>query len=215
MPLAFWQFNWYVVISIIMKRTKNIHGTLKYSSWYLITLLLLNFALQMQRWPIIINWCLHCPYKGIPESKVRGANMRPTWVLSALDGPHVSPMNPAIWDIYSYKYRRANALTARYVWCYSLLYHGPSSPLLGWIFYILPCLVTHITRTKVNWIIMRYILRSIPVLCLPLLCNLMCRLHGIYQTLPLFLSTSWSLRCRNLTKICYILRFLLTRLNPF
>ena len=26
-----------------------------------------------------------------PESKVHGANMGPTWVLSAPDGPHVGP----------------------------------------------------------------------------------------------------------------------------
>ena len=33
-----------------------------------------------------------------PDSKVHGANMGPTWVLSAPDGPHVGPMNFAIWD---------------------------------------------------------------------------------------------------------------------
>ena len=32
----------------------------------------------------------------IPDSKVHGANMGPTWVLSALDGPHVGPMNLTI-----------------------------------------------------------------------------------------------------------------------
>ena len=31
-----------------------------------------------------------------PGSKVHGANMEPTWVLSAPDGPHVGPMNLAI-----------------------------------------------------------------------------------------------------------------------
>ena len=31
-----------------------------------------------------------------PESKVHGANMGPTWVLSAPDGPDVGPMNLAI-----------------------------------------------------------------------------------------------------------------------
>ena len=37
------------------------------------------------------NW-LECPgYKvRIPDNKVHGANMGPTWVLSAPDGPHVS-----------------------------------------------------------------------------------------------------------------------------
>ena len=34
----------------------------------------------------------------IPDSKVHEANMGPTWVLSAPDGPHVGPMNFAIWD---------------------------------------------------------------------------------------------------------------------
>ena len=31
-----------------------------------------------------------------PDSNVHGANMGPTWVLSAPDGPHVGPMNLAI-----------------------------------------------------------------------------------------------------------------------
>ena len=38
------------------------------------------------------------PLKNIPDSKVHGANMGPTWVLSAPDGPHVGPMNLAIRD---------------------------------------------------------------------------------------------------------------------
>ena len=32
-----------------------------------------------------------------PDSKVHGTNMGPTWVLSAPDGPHIGPMNLAIW----------------------------------------------------------------------------------------------------------------------
>ena len=31
-----------------------------------------------------------------PDNKVRGANMGPTWVLSAADWPHVGPMNLTI-----------------------------------------------------------------------------------------------------------------------
>ena len=34
--------------------------------------------------------------KYYPDSKVHGANMGPTWVLSVPDGPHVGPMNLAI-----------------------------------------------------------------------------------------------------------------------
>ena len=39
------------------------------------------------------------PYYGrysVPDSKVHGANMGPTWVLSAPDGHHIVPMNLAI-----------------------------------------------------------------------------------------------------------------------
>ena len=36
------------------------------------------------------------PVVGVSDSKVHGANMGPTWVLSAPDGPHVGPMNLAI-----------------------------------------------------------------------------------------------------------------------
>ena len=35
----------------------------------------------------------------IPDSKVHGANMGPTWVLSASDGPHDGPMDLAIRDV--------------------------------------------------------------------------------------------------------------------
>ena len=39
----------------------------------------------------------------VPDSKVHGANMGPTWVLSAPDEPHVGPMNLAIeghWNAF-------------------------------------------------------------------------------------------------------------------
>ena len=35
-----------------------------------------------------------------PDSKVHGANIGSTWVLSAPDGPHVGPMNFAIRDMH-------------------------------------------------------------------------------------------------------------------
>ena len=38
-----------------------------------------------------------------PDSKVHGANMRPTWVLSVPDGPHVGPMNLVIGAYYRIK----------------------------------------------------------------------------------------------------------------
>ena len=42
-----------------------------------------------------------------PDSKVRGANMGPTWVLSAPDGPHVGPMNIAIREMYPSQWQQA------------------------------------------------------------------------------------------------------------
>ena len=36
-------------------------------------------------------------YINSPDSKVHGANMGPTWALLAPDGPHVGPINLAIW----------------------------------------------------------------------------------------------------------------------
>ena len=46
------------------------------------------------------SWLIHSGKShfmtNYPDSKVHGANMRPIWVLSAPDGPHVGPMNFAI-----------------------------------------------------------------------------------------------------------------------
>ena len=61
-------------------------------------------------WDNIRSWlfnkmALHCnthvagwSHKLTPDSKVHGANMGPTWVLSAPGGPHVGPTNLAIRD---------------------------------------------------------------------------------------------------------------------
>ena len=62
--------------------------------------------------------------KHIPDSKVHGANMGPTWVLSVPDGPHVDPMNLAIRDI---TYRR---LCAAHPKKYAYVLHWYSS---GWV----------------------------------------------------------------------------------
>ena len=34
----------------------------------------------------------------IPDNKVHGANMGPTWGQQDPGGPHVGHMNPAVWD---------------------------------------------------------------------------------------------------------------------
>ena len=56
---------------------------------------------DLELWPLtltfymdICQWLLLLTIS--PDSKAHGANMEPTWVLSAPDGPHVGPMNLAI-----------------------------------------------------------------------------------------------------------------------
>ena len=39
--------------------------------------------------------------QAIPDSKVQGANMGPIWGRQDPGGPHVSPMNFAIWDYFT------------------------------------------------------------------------------------------------------------------
>ena len=67
-----------------------------------------------------------------PDSKVYGANMGPTWVLSAPDGPHVGPMNLAT--------RESSETSRRQLWQYHMLCCPiPGHPLdmLGiWITYV-------------------------------------------------------------------------------
>ena len=52
----------------------------------------MSILTQFTKW----NYSLQDLYWTYLDSKVHGANMRPTWVLSAPDGPHVGPMNLAI-----------------------------------------------------------------------------------------------------------------------
>ena len=54
-------------------------------------------------------------YARLPDSKVYGANMGPTWVLSVQDGPHVGAMKLANRVIASKRYSRRKEIdtTAR------------------------------------------------------------------------------------------------------
>ena len=53
----------------------------------------------MIRDSIYLTFSVHPILVCIPDSKVDGANMGPTWVLSAPDGSYVGHMNLAIWDM--------------------------------------------------------------------------------------------------------------------
>ena len=46
---------------------------------------------------IIFMLAILMPGKAIPDSKVQGANMGPIWGRQDPGGPHVGPMNFAIW----------------------------------------------------------------------------------------------------------------------
>ena len=49
------------------------------------------------QWSVVITDITpHVASHHFPDIKVHGANMGPTWVLSAPDGPHVGPINLAI-----------------------------------------------------------------------------------------------------------------------
>ena len=48
---------------------------------------------------VFVCVCALYTYKYFPHSMLLGANMGPTWVLSAPDGSHVGPMNLAIRDM--------------------------------------------------------------------------------------------------------------------
>ena len=70
-----------------------------------------------------------------PDSKVHGANMGPTWVLSSPGGPHVGPKNLAIWvvtwyeicvhvcDIWVWQAWRSNYILLDIAGCTSLSIH--------------------------------------------------------------------------------------------
>ena len=66
---------------------------------------------RYHEWPTFCRphiWCVFVKdktcisinnYWDIPDSKVHGANMGPTWVLSAADGSHGGPTNLAVRDV--------------------------------------------------------------------------------------------------------------------
>ena len=76
------------------------------------------------------NQVLHAPFQiQLPYSKVHGANMGLTWVLSAPDGPHVGPMNLAIRE-----YIPRNMLAVLLCFVLLWLYH----PFCGFTWCIYP-----------------------------------------------------------------------------
>ena len=51
----------------------------------------------------------------IPDNKVHGSNMGPIWGRQDPGGPHVGPMNFAIWDATSHLSKKADTDTQVHV----------------------------------------------------------------------------------------------------
>ena len=62
--------------------------------------------------------------KIVPDSKVHGANMGPTWVLSVPAGPHVGLMNLAVWG--SILLRHAREVFSVFTYCVLVMLYGIS-----------------------------------------------------------------------------------------
>ena len=58
---------------------------------------LINYISQKKLSNVITDPC-----PNIPDSKVHGANMGPIWGRQDPGGPHVGPINFAIWDRKNY-----------------------------------------------------------------------------------------------------------------
>ena len=64
-------------------------------------LIMLCSALSTTCWGLSqTNTILKTTYSNNPDSKVHGANMGPTWGRQDPGGPHVGPINFAIWEVY-------------------------------------------------------------------------------------------------------------------
>ena len=68
----------------------------------------------------------------VADSKVHGASMGPTWVLSAPDGPHVGPMSLAIRSV----------IRARRTWNLCQFSNCP---------YVTQCYILPVEGRKINW----------------------------------------------------------------
>ena len=95
----------------VAPRSKMKHLHPHYSRNMAIRILRQSFAVGS--WYVMDMYNVPCPVSNlpptcrrhgstIPDSKVHGANMGPTWVLSAPGGSHVGPMNLAIGDVNLY-----------------------------------------------------------------------------------------------------------------
>ena len=82
----------------LIHRTKHLYTLLMYDiNKKVITLFFYGIHISyLFGWAFRFSRDYFVTSRGYPDSKVHGAKMGPTWVLSAPDGPHVGPMNLAV-----------------------------------------------------------------------------------------------------------------------
>ena len=85
---------------LLLRQPLVLPAMIKLVSWQLTGFSRKKLAFFSVNYDCNTSWWLCCPrqHQRFPDSKVHGANMGPTWVLSAPDGPHIGPMNLAIRD---------------------------------------------------------------------------------------------------------------------
>ena len=76
-------------------------------------------------------YCYH--WQTRPDSKVHGANIGPIWDRQDPDGPHVGPMNFAMWDsIYVDIIGLCDLVTYLIPFSFPLRWYCPIYPCIAW-----------------------------------------------------------------------------------
>ena len=146
--------------------------------WVLVTDIRTNIAeihvyTVMVTYRLQTSWCLYL-FAKLPDSKVHGANMGPTWFLSDPDGPHVRPMNLVIklmcsasvvvlcftYNAYSWWCQDMEDLSLLLALCEKIHWWPLDSPqreLLTWCFYNAYFmkwifLIGYIWRSQFHWV---------------------------------------------------------------
>ena len=83
-----WAVNWF----------QNVVHFILYAAEYAYVTNVFHDICQQFQLCIVGVWLPVAPFSNIPNSKVHGANMGPIWGRQDPGGPHVCPMNFAIWD---------------------------------------------------------------------------------------------------------------------
>ena len=121
----------------------------------------LKYVTFIVHYHVFMTWRNRFAFYYNPDSKIHGANMRPTWVLPAPDGPHVGPMNLAIWEYTWYMCNFKHAFCLSCLLCFvahtaSLLFYFLSS----WWFRWCICVPGHLTPMMSTMLMARGVTRG-------------------------------------------------------